>query len=79
MYSHEIETYLRVRDYLLKTPVEILEVTDVKKSPQINWVKFHNGPNNYEMTTSDNYYFKFQGIEFDEAAEEEERKRNLLR
>lgn len=70
MYSHEIETYLRIRNYLLKTPAEILEVTDAKKSPQINWVRFHNGPNNYEMTTSDNYYFKFHVLTIGEYAKE---------
>ncbi len=70
MYSHEIETYLRVRNYLLKTPAEILEVTDTKKSPQINWVRFHNGPNDYEMTTSDEYYFKFHVLTIEEYAKE---------
>jgi hypothetical protein len=79
MYSHEIETYLNVRNYLLKTPAEILEVTDVKKSPQINWVKFHNGPNNYEMTTSDNYYFKFHVLTIEEYAKECEETKKLIR
>jgi hypothetical protein len=79
MYSHEIENYLKVRNYLLKTPAEILEVTDHKKSPQINWVKFHNGPNNYEMTTTDNYYFKFHVLTIEEYAKECEEAKKLIK
>jgi hypothetical protein len=70
MYSHEIETYLRVRNYLLKTPEEIFEVTDLRKNPQINWISFHNGPNDYEVKTSDDYYFKFHILTIAEYAKE---------
>jgi len=79
MYSHEIENYLKARDYLLKTPAEILEVTDIKKSPQINWVRFRTGDNNYEMTTKDNYYFKFHVLTIEEYAKECEEVKKLIK
>lgn len=79
MYSHEIKAYLDIRNNLLKTPEEILEVIDIKKNPQINWIRFHNGPNNYEITTSDKYYFMFHVLTIDEYAEECESVKKLLR
>lgn len=79
MYSHEIKAYLDIRNNLLKTPEEILEVIDIKKNPQINWIRFHNGPNNYEITTSDEYYFMFHVLTIDEYAKECESVKKLLR
>ncbi len=79
MYSHEIENFLKIRNYLLKTPEEIIEVTDIKKSPQINWIKFHNGENNYEMTTHDNFYFKFHVLTIEEYALECQKTKKLIK
>lgn len=70
MYSHEIAQYLELRNYLLKTPEEIDNVTSIKKNPQINWIKFINGDNNYEITTRDNYYFKFHVLTIEEYKKE---------
>lgn len=52
MYSHEIEEYLKIRDYLLtaKEYIKILET-----SPQINHVIYKD--ENITMFTEDGYKF----------------------
>ena len=36
------------------------EILDIKESPQINHIKFNPYNEDFEMWTSDNYYFKFK-------------------
>lgn len=59
MYSHEIKQLLELRNYLLDRK-EANKVLDVNNSPQINHVKYNTHEDNFEMWTSDNYYFKFK-------------------
>lgn len=57
MYSHEIKQLLELKNYLLDRQ-ETNKVLNVKDSPQINHIKYEN--DEFEMWTSDNYYFKFK-------------------
>lgn len=59
MYSHEIDQYLRVRNFLL-TIKEYDEVTNVEKSPQISRVKYDSWRDNFYMATRDNYEWNFK-------------------
>lgn len=57
MYSHEIEEYLKLKEYVLEIK-EYIEV--VGSSPQINSIKYNNYENKFEIATDDNYNFKFK-------------------
>ena len=59
MYSHEIKQLLEFKNYLLDRK-EANRILNVKDSPQINHVKYNQDSNDFEMWTSDNYYFKFK-------------------
>ena len=59
MYSHEIKQLLELKNYLLDRK-EANKILNVKDSPQINHVKYNTYDDNFEMWTSDNYYFKFK-------------------
>ena len=52
MYSHEIEEYLKIRNYLL-TAKEYIKI--LQNSPQINHVKYND--EKITMWTEDNYKF----------------------
>lgn len=52
MYSHEIEEYLKIRNYLL-TAKEYIKI--LSNSPQINHVKYTD--DEITMWTEDNYKF----------------------
>lgn len=58
MYSHEIDSYLRLRDHKL-TRNECNEILNPNNSPQINWMKYYPGNNEYQIKTTDGYYFIF--------------------
>lgn len=59
MYSHEIKQLLELKNYLLDRK-EANKILNIKYSPQINHVKYNTYDDNFEMWTSDNYYFKFK-------------------
>lgn len=59
MYSHEIKQLLELKNYLLDRK-EANKILNVKDSPQINHVKYNTYDDNFEMWTTDNYYFKFK-------------------
>ena len=52
MYSHEIEEYLKIRDYLL-TAKEYIKI--LQESPQIDHIICDNGL--FYLWTKDNYKF----------------------
>ena len=59
MYSHEIKQLLELKNYLLDKK-EANKILDIDSSPQINHVKYNQDTTDFEMWTSDNYYFKFK-------------------
>lgn len=59
MYSHEIKQLLELKNYLLDRK-EANKILNIKDSPQINHIKYNTYDDNFEMWTSDNYYFKFK-------------------
>ena len=59
MYSHEIKQLLELKNYLLDRK-EANKIFNVKDSPQINHVKYNRDTTDFEMWTSDNYYFKLK-------------------
>ena len=59
MYSYEIKQLLELKNYLLDRK-EANKILNIKDSPQINHVKYNTYDDNFEMWTSDNYYFKFK-------------------
>lgn len=58
MYSYEIKLFLDERNHVLSRE-EFLELTDVQKNPQIKSMKYDTSNDNYEIVTSDGYYFTF--------------------
>ena len=59
MYSHEIKQLLELKNYLLDRK-EANKILNIKDSPQINHIKYNTYDDNFEMWTTDNYYFKFK-------------------
>ena len=59
MYSHEIKELIELKNYLLDRK-EASKILDIDSSPQINHVKYNQDNNDFEMWTTDNYYFKFK-------------------
>ena len=57
MYSWEIQKLLELRNYLLNSE-EYLNVCNT--SPQINRISYNGYEDNFNMTTKDNYHFKFK-------------------
>ena len=55
MYSHEIEEYIKLREYLLNI-YEYCEI--IKTSPQIDHVLYNQ--DHFEIFTDDGYGFKFK-------------------
>lgn len=59
MYSYEIKQLLELKNYLLDRK-EANKILNVKDNPQINHIKYNQNGNDFEMWTSDDYYFKFK-------------------
>ena len=59
LYSWEIEKLLQMRNYLIEVQ-EYIEISDIKKNPQINRVKYDPYNDDFEIWTNDNYDFKFK-------------------
>ena len=59
MYSYEIEQFLRERDHII-TPEECMMIMNPNQSCQIRSVKYYASDNEYQVETSDGYYFMFQ-------------------
>lgn len=59
MYSEEIETFIKQRNYIL-TPEECNIVMDVNTNTQITNMKYFWASNEYHIITDDGYYFKFR-------------------
>jgi len=59
MYSNEIETFLKERDYVL-TPEECNVIMDINTNTQIAHIKFLCTNNEYYISTDDGYTFKFR-------------------
>ena len=56
MYSHEIDIFLRIRNWTLTTE-EYLYITDRKQHPQINRVTYDPYLNEYYISTQDNWHW----------------------
>lgn len=61
MYSHEIDQLIKLRNYLIENE-EYMEI--VLNSPQISYLKYNTFTKDYEMWTSDNYYWKYKVKEY---------------
>lgn len=57
MYSHEIETLLKLKNYLL-TAKEYINICD--SSNQIKYIKYDPFEDVFYINTKDNYNFKFK-------------------
>lgn len=58
LYSYEIENYLKERNYSL-TAKECAELVNTTVNTQIVRVKYYPFDGNYQIDTSDGYYFRF--------------------
>lgn len=58
MYSAEIETFLKERNYIV-TPEECNLLMDINTNTQIKSMKYFCQSNEYHIVTDDDYYFKF--------------------
>ncbi len=58
MYSHEIDNYLRTRNWVLNKD-EYFYITDIYKNPQISRVSYNCYDNSFVMYTKDGYIWKF--------------------
>ena len=54
MFSHEIDNYLRDKNWMLSSE-EYIYVTDVTHSPQIDHIKYNPYENNFYIHTSDGF------------------------
>ena len=59
MYSDEIESFLRERNYEI-TPEECNVLMDVDKNPQICHMQFYAGINECQIDTDDDYHLRFR-------------------
>lgn len=59
LYSWEIEKLLQMKNYLLEVQ-EYLEISDIKKNPQITRVKYDAYQDSFSIETGDNYNFNFK-------------------
>ena len=59
MYSNEIETFLKERDYVL-TPEECNVIMDINTNTQIAHIKLLCTNNEHYISTDDGYTFKFR-------------------
>ena len=59
MFSWEIQKLLELRQYLL-TVQEYIEISDIKKNPQIKRVHYEPFEDSFYIDTDDNYNFKFK-------------------
>lgn len=59
MYSEEIETFLKERNYEV-TIEECNLLMDVNTNTQIKSMKYFCGSNEYHIVTEDGYCFKFR-------------------
>lgn len=57
MYSHEIEKFIKEKNYILDKD-EYKKIFNVDNNPQIVQMKYDSYNDDFEMKTSDNYYFK---------------------
>ena len=58
MYSHEIDAIIRENNYQLSSSV-YLEISDTKKSPQIDHIKYDAWSHKFNMWTKDGYGWTF--------------------
>lgn len=58
MYSAEIETFLKERNYIV-TPEECNLLMDININTQIKSMRYFCQSNEYHIVTDDGYYFKF--------------------
>lgn len=59
MYSNEIESFLKERDYVV-TPKECNMLMDINVNTQISHMKYFYANDEYHITTDDGYYFIFR-------------------
>ena len=59
IYSHEIDHYLRSRNWLL-TRYEYIYISDIQASPQIRKIKYDSYSNSFYMETNDGYNWIFR-------------------
>ena len=58
MYSSEIETFLKERNYVVN-PEECNLLMDINQNPQIDHMQYFTADNQYVIFTNDNYCFRF--------------------
>lgn len=61
MYSYEIDQLIKLRNYLIENE-EYMKI--VLNSPQISYLKYDPFTKDYEMWTSDNFYWKYKVKEY---------------
>lgn len=54
MFSHEIDNFLRIRNWCL-TPSEYLNITDFSQHSQLNRVTYNPFQDNYTISTKDGW------------------------
>lgn len=63
MYSHEIGQYIDKYNHRLNT-VQLEVLMDTRLNPQISRIKYNDYSKEYEIWTTDNYYFKFNSVPY---------------
>lgn len=66
MYSHEIQEYIKLRNYLIGGD-DLLTLTSIEENPQLNHIIYHPDSSSYEMWDRDGEYFNFKAMNYEEA------------
>lgn len=68
MYPWEIEKFLKDRNYYIGGD-DLIFITDIRKHPQLNHIKFDPYNNCYEMWDKDGNYYTFTAMPHKETKE----------
>lgn len=68
MYSQELENFIKSRNYVLGGD-DLSKVISPLENPQINRITYHPENNSYSISTSDNFFFNFKAMSYEEAKE----------
>lgn len=61
MYSHEIDSYLRNRNWELN-PIEYMNIINVKASPELDHITYNHKDNDYKVWTKNGYEWTIKVI-----------------
>lgn len=68
MYSHEIAEYIKQHNNRLNSP-QLEYLMDTRLNPQISRIHYIDQTHEYEIWTSDNFYFRFNSVSYQEYIE----------